>query len=125
MPIYTTRLHVIPQYNARPHLEPSYSYQHERFCSTLILSADGYRKRFIQGIELRCGSFSGGLSCEPSMIDEEFSCRRRTIGDSYADLRRRLMAKSNLRDDTDMDDNESFEGFSTSFDNPLQISAHL
>lgn len=150
MPIYTTRLLVVPQYSTRLQLEPSYSYQHERFCSTLIVLPDGYRKRFIQGIEVRCGSFtdessltssvriasrshSDAFNLEQSMIDDDFLARRRTGGESYSDVRRRLMAKSfyhrlihpNLRDDTDIDENDSFEGFSTSFDNPLQIAAHL
>lgn len=144
MPIYTTRLLVIPQYNnIRPRLDSTYSYQRERFCSTLIVYPHGMRKRFIQGIEVRCGSFSDEstlpsrspsdvLSFDELMINDEEKRRVRPIvAESYYDRRRRLMGKSlsylsnHFRDDTDADENDSFDGFSSYLENPLQISAHL
>ena len=140
MTSYTSRLVVIPNYGNRLRLNSSsnssYSFQQERFCSTLIVLPNTNTKRFIQGIELRCGSFADDpifLSSQylpplspvgtPSDVfsgDEsicEYDLRRKTaprIAESYFDVRHRLLAKSHLlaynaKDDTDADDNDSFD----------------
>ena len=139
MTIYTSRLIVIPNYGNRLRLNSSsnssYSYQHEKFRSTLIVLPYSKRKRFIQGIEVRCGSFNDyqnhsnynkrfqsispiNTSSDVYSPDESI-CEYYTIekpsntGESYFDVRHRLLAKSNLfshtlRDDTDVDENDSF-----------------
>jgi hypothetical protein len=139
MTIYTSRLIVIPNYvnnnlqlNSSSNL--SYSYHHEKFRSTLIVLPNSNRKRFIQGIEVRCGSFlddhlhinnnryesispvgttSDVFSADESICEFYPSKKSPIIGESYFDVRHRLLAKSNLfaytlKDDTDGDDNESF-----------------
>ncbi|CAF0854276.1 unnamed protein product [Rotaria sordida] len=140
MTIYTSRLIVIPNYGNRLRLNSSsnssYSFQHEIFRSTLILLPNSNRKRFIQGIEVQCGSFMNDhihknnnnnrfQSISPvgtisdvfsgdESISEFYPIRKPSnIGQSYFDVRRRLLAKSNLfaytlKDDTDIDDNDSF-----------------
>ncbi|CAF1153572.1 unnamed protein product [Rotaria sp. Silwood1] len=138
MTIYTSRLIVIPNYGNRLRLNSSsnssYSFQHEIFRSTLILLPNSNRKRFIQGIEVQCGSFMNdqtyrnnnrfesmspvGTLSDVYSADEsisEFHSIKKTsiIGQSYSDVRYRLLAKSNLFsypliDDTDVDDNDSF-----------------
>ena len=97
-------------------------------------------KRFIQGIEVRCGSFVDDpifLNCQhlpplspvgtPSDIlsgDEsicEYDLRRKIVprvAESYSDVRHRLLARSHLlaynpKDDTDADDNDSFDCISS------------
>lgn len=145
MKSYTSRLVVIPNYGNRLRLNSSsnssYSFQWERFRSTLIVLPNTNTKRFIQGIELRCGSFADDpifLSSQylpplspvgtPSDVfsgDEsicEYDLRRKTaprIAESYFDVRRRLLAKSHLlaynaKDDTDADDNDSFSSMGQS-----------
>jgi len=138
MTIYTSRLIVIPNYGNRLRLNSSsnssYSYQHEKFRSTLIVLPNTNRKRFIQGIEIRCGSFNNyrnysnnkrlqsispiGTSSDVFSPDESICeyypiTKTPIIGESYFDVRHRLMAKSNLfaytlKDDTDVDENDSF-----------------
>lgn len=137
MTFYTSRLIIIPNYGNRLRLNSSsnssssYSYQQERFRSTLIVLPNTNRKRFIQGIEVQCGSFLNnpkhsstkryesispiGTTSDVFSADEsicEYNPRRK-IGESYFDVRHRLLAKSNLfaytlKDDTDADDNDSF-----------------
>ncbi len=138
MTIYTSRLIVIPNYGNRLRLNSSsnssYSYQHERFRSTLIVLPHTNQKRFIQGIEVRCGSFlndrnysnnkhfdsispngttSDVFSADESICEYYPVTKTPMIGESYFDVRHRLLAKSNLfaytlKDDTDGDENESF-----------------
>ena len=138
MTIYTSRLIVIPNYGNRLRLNSSsnssYSFQHEVFRSTLIVVPNSNRKRFIQGIELRCGSFineqihsnnhrfesispvatTSDVFSGDESISEYYPARKtRIVGESYFDVRHRLLAKSNLfaytlKDDTDADDNDSF-----------------
>ncbi|CAF2623006.1 unnamed protein product [Rotaria sp. Silwood2] len=137
MTIYTSRLIVIPNYSNRLRLNSSsnssYSFQHEIFRSTLIVLPYSNRKRFIQGIEVQCGSFMNdrmyrsnsrfesispvGTISDVFSADEsisEYHPIRQTsiVGQSYSDVRQRLLAKSNLfayslKDDTDVDDNDS------------------
>jgi len=138
MTIYTSRLIIIPNYGNHLRLNSSsnssYSFQHERFRSTLIVLPNTNRKRFIQGIEVRCGSFinnqklpnnkrfesispigttSDILSVDESICEYYPIAKTPIIGESYFDVRHRLLAKSNLfaytlKDDTDADDNDSF-----------------
>jgi len=138
MTIYTSRLIIIPNYGNHLRLNSSsnssYSFQHERFRSTLIVLPNTNRKRFIQGIEVRCGSFinnqklpnnkrfesispigttSDILSADESICEYYPIAKTPIIGESYFDVRHRLLAKSNLfaytlKDDTDGDDNDSF-----------------
>jgi hypothetical protein len=142
MTIYTSRLIVIPNYGNRLRLNSSsnsssYSYQHEKFRSTLIVLPYSNRKRFIQGIEVRCGSFNNhhqnysnnnnkrfqsispiGTSSDIFSPDESIceyypTGKPPITGESYFDVRHRLLAKSNLfaytlKDDTDGDENDSF-----------------
>jgi hypothetical protein len=133
MTIYTSRLIVIPNYGNHLPLNLSYSFQHERFRSTLIVLPNSNRKRFIQGIEVRCGSFlndhihlnnnrfesispvgttSDVFSADESICEFYPTAKTPIIGESYFDVRHRLLAKSNLfaytlKDDTDGDDNDS------------------
>jgi hypothetical protein len=155
MAIYTSRLIVIPNYGNRLRLNSSsnssYSFQNELFRSTLIVLPNSNRKRFIQGIEVRCGSFTNEQiysnnkrfeSVSPvattsdvfsgdESICEYYPIRKsRFIGESYFDVRHRLLAKSNLfaytlKDDTDGDDNDSFccsssVGYSYHHNNPTK-----
>jgi len=136
--MYTSRLIVIPNYGNRlqsnSSSNSSYSFQHERFRSTLIVLPNSNRKRFIQGIEVRCGSFINdqilpnihrfksvspvGTISDVFSVDESICelyplSKTPIIGESYFDVRHRLLAKSNLftytiKDDTDIDDNDSF-----------------
>jgi hypothetical protein len=138
MTIYTSRLIVIPNYGNHLRLNSStnssYSFQHERFRSTLIVLPNTNRKRFIEGIEIRCGSFinneklsnnkrfeslspigttSDIFSADESIFEYYPIIKTPIIGESYFDVRHRLLAKSNLfaytlKDDTDVDDNDSF-----------------
>lgn len=140
MTIYTSRLIIIPNYGNRLRLNSSsnssssYSFQHERFRSTLIVLPNTNRKRFIQGIEVQCGSFlnnpqslntkrfesispicttSDVFSADESICEFYPIAKTPIIGESYFDVRHRLLAKSNLfaytlKDDTDGDDNDSF-----------------
>lgn len=138
MTIYTSRLIVIPNYGSRQRLNSSsnssYSFQNERFRSTLIVLPNTNRKRFIEGIEVQCGSFINdrsyqtnnrseslspvGTSSDVFSIDESIceyqpTKQTSTVGLSYFDVRHRLLAKSNifannLKDDTDIDDTDSF-----------------
>lgn len=138
MTIYTSCLIVIPNYGNRLRLNSSsnssYSYQNERFRSTLIVLPHSRRKRFIEGIEVQCGIFFPGQqssqhkrfqSISPiattsdvfsgdESICEYYPVPKPTkVAESYFDVRHRLLAKSNLfaytlRDDTDFDDYDSF-----------------
>ena len=142
MTIYTSRLIVVPNYGNQlrrnSSSNSSYSFQYEVFRSTLIVLPNSTRKRFIEGIELRCGhcppapvrptyqqpqpqrfrSLSPVATTSDLYSGDESICeyypRRNTpmIGESYFDVRHRLLARSNLlssglRDDTDIDDNDS------------------
>ncbi|CAF0966058.1 unnamed protein product [Adineta steineri] len=138
MTMYTSRLIVIPNYGnlfrSNSSSNSSYSFQHERFRSTLIVLPNTNRKRFIQGIEVRCGSYmndprhlhthhfkslspvgttSDLMSADESICELYPIIKTPVIGESYFDVRHRLLAKSNLfnhtiKDDTDVDDNDSF-----------------
>jgi hypothetical protein len=138
MTSYTSRLIVIPNYGNRLRLNSSsnssYSFQYEKFRSTLIVLPNTNRKRFIQGIEVRCGSFindqklsnnkrfesispigttSDVFSADESICEYHPIAKSPIIGESYFDVRHRLLAKSNffaytLKDDTDGDDTDSF-----------------
>jgi hypothetical protein len=129
---------VIPNYGNHLRLNSStnssYSFQHERFRSTLIVLPNTNQKRFIEGIEVRCGSFinneklsnnkrfeslspigttSDIFSADESICEYYPIIKTPIIGESYFDVRHRLLAKSNLfaytlKDDTDVDDNDSF-----------------
>jgi hypothetical protein len=144
MPIYTSRLFVIANSdNFHEHRRSSnsssnclYYYQRERFRSTLILLPNCNRKRFIQGIEVqckrvtdqsstmntqRCSSQSSLVtssdlySLDESMYNYDSQRIPSITGESYSDIRHRLLAKSslllgNVYDDTDIDDNESYDG---------------
>ncbi|CAF4157100.1 unnamed protein product, partial [Rotaria magnacalcarata] len=110
-----------------------YSFQRERFRSTLIVLPNSNRKRFIEGIEVQCGSFindqnyrnnnnnnnrlesvssvgstSDVFSADESICEYHPMKNTRIVGQSYFDVRHRLLAKSNLfaytlKDDTDID----------------------
>ena len=73
MAVYTSRMIVIPNYGNRVRLNSSsnssYSYQYETFRSTLILLPNSSRKRFIQGIELRCGDFNVTDESSSKIVD--------------------------------------------------------
>lgn len=137
MTIYTSRLIVIPNYGNRLRLDSSssssYSFKQELFRTTLIVLPYTNRKRFIQSIELRCGNFiddtkydnnkryesispvgttSDVYSADESICEYHPITKTPPIGQSYFDVRHRLLAKSNLfaytlRDETDFDDNDS------------------
>ncbi|CAF1556310.1 unnamed protein product [Rotaria magnacalcarata] len=149
MTIYTSRLVVIPNYGNRLRLNSSsnssYSFQRERFRSTLIVLPNSNRKRFIEGIEVQCGSFindqnyqnnnnnnnrlesvssvgstSDVFSADESICEYHPMKNTRIVGQSYFDVRHRLLAKSNLfaytlKDDTDIDDTDSFCCSSTGY----------
>jgi hypothetical protein len=151
MTIYTSRLIVIPNYGNRLRLNSStnssYSFQHGIFRSTLIVLPNTNRKRFIQGIEVQCGSFindktfssdnryksvspiyttSDVYSADESICEYNPITKTSIVGESYFDVRHRLLAKSNLfaytlKDDTDVDDNDSFcyssAGYSYHYEN--------
>ncbi|UJR31316.1 hypothetical protein I4U23_018814 [Adineta vaga] len=136
--MYTSRLIIIPNYGnlrrSNSSSNSSYSYQHEKFRSTLIVLPNTTRKRFIEGIEVRCGSFindqlnfttnrfksispigtpSDVLSADESICELYPIVETPVIAESYFDVRHRLMAKSNrfnhtIKYDTDGDDYDSF-----------------
>ncbi|CAF1160571.1 unnamed protein product [Adineta ricciae] len=135
--MYTSRLIVIPNYGnlrrSNSSSNSSYTFQHEKFRSTLIVLPESNRKRFIEGIQVRCGSFlhdqsylsinrlkslspigtpSDVLSVDESICELYPIVETPTIGESYFDVRHRLMAKSNLfnhtiKTDTDVDETDS------------------
>jgi hypothetical protein len=134
MTIYTSRLILLPDFvNHRRRRTSSYSYQREIFRSTLILLPNSNRKRFIESIEVRCGSFtneqrliinnrstsvspnattSDVFSADESICEYYPSTKSSTAGESYFDVQHRLLVKSNLltctlKNDTDADDDDS------------------
>lgn len=137
--MYTTRLIITPNYDNRfrtysSSSSSSSSYQNGRYRTTLILIPNTNRKRFIQSIEIECRNFQNPQIYLTKSSDQSFSPNRTAsdvfsgdesiceyyplaqvpiTGESYFDVRHRLLAKSNLfsstlRDDTDYDDNDSF-----------------
>lgn len=133
MTIYTSCLIVIPNYGNRlrqnSSSNSSYSFQKERFRSTLIVLPHTKRKRFIEGIDLQCGIFlpdqkrfqstspiattSDVFSGDESICEYYPSTKSPVVAESYFDVRHRLLAKSNLfaytlKDETDFDEYDSF-----------------
>lgn len=133
MTIYTSCLIVIPNVGNRlrenSSSNSSYSFQKERFRSTLIVLPHTKRKRFIEGIDLQCGIFlpdrtrsqsispiatiSDVFSGDESICEYYPSTKSSRAAESYFDIRHRLLAKSNLfahtlRDETDYDEYDSF-----------------
>lgn len=125
---------ITPNYNNRFRTNSSSTYQNGRFRTTLILIPNTNRKRFIQSIEIQCRSFDNSQTYLTKSSNQSISPNHTTsdvfsgdesiceyyplaqvpiIGESYFDVRHRLLAKSNLfastlRDETDYDDNDSF-----------------
>lgn len=145
--MYTTRLIVTPNYGNRLRTNSSSSsststtYRNGRFRTTLIVIPNMNQKRFIQSIEIQCQninnspiyltntsnqSFSPNHTSSDVFSADESICEYYPFmqvpitGESYFDVRHRLLAKSNrfastLRDDTDYDDNDSFYCSSVGF----------